>query len=131
MMNFSKAAQVAALSLAVLLAPSTFSLNSIPSAVAASTQSGTASWYGPGFNGRSTASGEIFNMHDLTAAHKTLPFGSRVKVTNLSNGKSVIVRINDRGPYVHGRVIDLSHAAASKIDLIAPGTAAVQMDILS
>src|SRR3954463_8034040 len=69
---------------------------------------GVASWYGPGFHGKKTANGERFNTHDLTAAHKTLPFGTKVRVTNEQTGKSVVVRINDRGPYAHGRVIDLS-----------------------
>lgn len=75
-------------------------------------QSGKASWYGPGFHGRRTASGEIFNTNSLTAAHKTLPFGSRVKVTSARTGRSVVVRINDRGPFVRGRIIDLSKASA-------------------
>lgn len=70
-----------------------------------------ASWYGPGFHGKRTASGEIYNMHNLTAAHKTLPFGSKVKVTNIENSKSVVVKINDRGPFKRGRVIDLSKKA--------------------
>lgn len=74
------------------------------------------SWYGPGFHGRLTANGERYNMHALTAAHKSLPFGTIVRVTNKRNGKSVDVRINDRGPYVHGRVIDLSKAAHQAID---------------
>lgn len=78
-------------------------------------QTGKASWYGPGFNGKKTASGERFDMHAYTAAHKTLPIPSYAKVTNLSNGKSVIVRINDRGPFHGNRVIDLSKGAASKI----------------
>ena len=80
-----------------------------------SLQSGKASWYGPGFHGRRTASGERFNTNDMTAAHKTLPFGTRVKVTNKKTGQSVVVRINDRGPYAHGRVIDLSKASARAI----------------
>ncbi|WP_018260672.1 septal ring lytic transglycosylase RlpA family protein [Methylobacterium sp. WSM2598] len=78
-------------------------------------QAGVASWYGPGFHGRRTANGERFDTHALTAAHRFLPFGSRVRVTNNSNGRSVVVRINDRGPYVGGRVIDLSNAAARAI----------------
>lgn len=92
--------------------------------------SGTASWYGPGFNGRRTANGERYNMHALTAAHKTLPFGTKVKVTNRRTGKSVIVRINDRGPYVRSRVIDLSRTAARDIGLIATGTAPVTLEVL-
>ncbi len=80
-------------------------------------QSGKASWYGPGFHGRRTASGERFNTHDMTAAHKTLPFGTKVKVTNKKTGQSVVVRINERGPYAHGRVIDLSKASARAIGI--------------
>jgi len=86
-------------------------------------QSGRASWYGPGFHGRRTANGETFNTNELTAAHRTLPFGTRVRVVNKSTGKSVVVRINDRGPYAHGRVIDLSRASAEAIGL--KGVAAV------
>ena len=78
-------------------------------------QQGAASWYGPGFHGRKTASGERFNSGSLTAAHRTLPFGTRVRVVNKKNGRSVVVRINDRGPYARGRVIDLSHASAKAI----------------
>jgi len=84
-------------------------------------QTGIASYYGGKFIGRPTASGEIFDATKLTAAHKTLPFGTIVKVTNLSNYKSVIVRINDRGPFVAGRIIDLSEAAAKKIAMIQAG----------
>ena len=75
-------------------------------------QAGKASWYGPGFHGRKTASGEIFNANAMTAAHRTLPFGTHVKVTSRATGRSVIVRINDRGPFVRGRIIDLSKASA-------------------
>jgi len=78
-------------------------------------QAGVASWYGPGFQGRRTANGERFNTHSLTAAHRTLPFGSRVRVTNKATGRSIVVRINDRGPFVGGRVIDLSNASARAI----------------
>ncbi len=78
-------------------------------------QQGAASWYGPGFHGRKTASGERFNAGDFTAAHRTLPFGTRVRVMNRANGRSVVVRINDRGPYAHGRVIDLSRASAKAL----------------
>jgi rare lipoprotein A len=79
--------------------------------------SGKASWYGPGFHGRRTASGEVFNANSMTAAHKTLPFGTRVKVTSRKTGRSVVVRINDRGPFVRGRVIDLSKASARMLGL--------------
>jgi len=86
---------------------------------------GRASWYGDLFHGRRTASGEIFNMHELTAAHKTLPFGTRLRVRNLANGREVAVRINDRGPHVRGRIIDLSRAAAAQVGLLHAGTATV------
>ena len=92
---------------------------------------GIASWYGSEFHGRRTASGEIYNMYDYTAAHKTLPLGTYVKVINLENGKSVIVRINDRGPFKKGRIIDLSYAAAKKIGIIEKGTARVRLEIIS
>jgi rare lipoprotein A len=91
-------------------------------------QSGGASWYGPGFQGRRTANGERFNTHALTAAHRSLPFGSRVRVTNTSNGRSVVVRINDRGPFVGGRVIDLSKASARAIGI--SGVAKVRLSRL-
>ena len=84
-------------------------------------QSGGASWYGPGFHGRKTASGERFNTHALTAAHRSLPFGSRVRVTNARTGRSVVVRINDRGPFAGGRVIDLSKAAAQAVGISGVG----------
>jgi rare lipoprotein A len=89
---------------------------------------GIASWYGPGFHGRRTANGERYNQHGLTAAHKTLPFGTRVRVTNLHNGQSVVVRINDRGPFIRGRVIDLSAGAARTIGV--SGVAPVQLEVL-
>lgn len=92
---------------------------------------GTASYYADKFHGRKTANGEIFNMHDLTAAHKTLPFGTIVRVTNLKNNKSVKLRINDRGPFVKNRIIDLSLAAAKELDMLGTGTAEVRIDILS
>jgi len=95
-----------------------------------SVQTGIASWYGADFHGRKTSNREIYDMYDLTAAHKTLPFGTKVMVTNLTNGCSVCVRINDRGPFVEGRIIDLSLAAARLIDMIGPGTAPVRLDIL-
>jgi rare lipoprotein A len=93
-------------------------------------QTGIASWYGPGFHGQATASGVIYNQYDLTAAHQTLPLGSRVVVTNLNNGKSVEVQINDRGPFAKGRIIDLSHAAAQSIELVGPGTAPVRIEVI-
>jgi rare lipoprotein A len=93
-------------------------------------ESGMASWYGGNFNGRKTANGEIYNMNEMTAAHKTLPFGTLVRVTNTRNGDTVDVRINDRGPFVGGRVIDLSRAAASDIGVTASGVAPVKLTIL-
>ncbi|KVN33256.1 septal ring lytic transglycosylase RlpA family protein [Burkholderia ubonensis] len=91
-------------------------------------QFGVASWYGEAFHGHPTASGERFNMYALTAAHRTLPLGARVKVTHVLSGRSVIVRINDRGPFVRGRVIDLSMAAAKVLDLPRLGTARVAIE---
>jgi rare lipoprotein A len=80
-------------------------------------EAGLASWYGPGFQGKRTASGERFDANALTAAHRTLPFGTRLRVRSLANGKEVVVRINDRGPFIPGRIIDLSQAAALTLDL--------------
>jgi rare lipoprotein A len=96
----------------------------------ASQNQGLASYYADKYQGRKTANGEIFDTAKLTAAHKTLPFGTRVRVTNLDNGRSVDVRINDRGPYVAGRVIDLSPAAARKLDMLRAGVVRVKLDIL-
>lgn len=93
--------------------------------------SGRASFYGRSFHGRPTASGESFDMHAMTAAHRTLPFGSMVRVTNLANGRSVVVRINDRGPFHGNRVIDVSRAAATELGLIAPGSGEVDLELLA
>jgi len=90
-------------------------------------QRGIASWYGKDFHGKKAANGEIYNMHAFTAAHKTLPFETYVKVRNLKNNREVEVRINDRGPFVRGRIIDLSFSAAKKIALVGPGTAPVEI----
>ena len=87
-----------------------------------------ASWYGPGFHGRETTSGELFNQHALTAAHRTLPLGTQAKVTDLETGQSVQVTINDRGPYVPGRHLDLSRAAAALIGLLKKGVAQVKIE---
>lgn len=92
--------------------------------------SGIASWYGPNFHGKKTSNGEIYNMHNMTAAHKTLPMNTIVKVTNLNNNKTAVVRINDRGPFVANRVIDLSKAAATQLGVIGPGTAPVAMEVI-
>lgn len=93
------------------------------------TQRGEASWYGPGFHGRKTASGERFNQHGLTAAHRKLPLGTKARVTNLDNGKTVEVKINDRGPYVRGRIIDLSKAAAERLGMKDAGTTPVRLEV--
>lgn len=101
-------------------------LDSHPGAV----QTGTASWYGPGFHGKRTSSGEIYDQFELTAAHQTLPLGTRVAVTNLQNGRAVEVRINDRGPFMKGRSIDLSYAAARTVGMLGPGTVPVRIEVL-
>lgn len=94
-------------------------------------ETGIASWYGHPYHGRPAADGEIYDMEKMTAAHRTLPFGTWVRVTNLDNDKTVDVRIIDRGPFIDGRIIDLSHAAARAIDLIGPGVAQVRVDVIS
>ena len=94
-------------------------------------QSGIASWYGPGFHGQPTSSGAIYDQHAMTAAHPTLPLGTRTRVTNLDTGKSVEVLVNDRGPFAKGRVIDLSYAAAREIGMLGPGTARVSIDVVA
>ena len=90
----------------------------------------TASWYGPGFHGRPTASGQIYDMYALTCAHKSLPFGTKLRITNTINGKSVDVVVNDRGPFVDGRDIDLSYGAARKIGLVGRGTSEVFVEYI-
>lgn len=92
--------------------------------------SGIASWYGPNFHGRLTANGEVYNMNDYTAAHRTLPFNTVLLVVNEDNDQSVRVRINDRGPYIDNRIIDLSRKAASEVDMIGSGTAPVRLYVL-
>lgn len=98
-----------------------------PTVAHAPVQRGTASWYGPQFQGRRTASGERYDMHGYTAAHPTLPFGTRVEVRNVQNGRSVVVRVNDRGPFSRKRIIDLSYSAAKDIGAVVPGTAVVEL----
>jgi rare lipoprotein A len=90
-------------------------------------QRGQASWYGPGFHGRRTASGERFNSYDMTAAHRSLPFGTRLRVVNETNGRSVVVRVNDRGPFAHRRIIDLAKGPAQQLGLTSAGTAYVSL----
>jgi len=94
-------------------------------------EKGIASWYGKKFHGRLTSSREVYNMYKLTAAHKSLPIPCYAKVTNLSNNKSIIVRINDRGPFKKGRIIDLSYAAAKKLDIVLKGTAKVHVEAIN
>ncbi len=96
----------------------------------AQVQEGVASWYGPGFHGNPTSSGVIYDMYQMTAAHPTLPLGTKVQVTNLQNHRTVEVTINDRGPFVKERVIDLSYAAAKVLDMVGPGTARVRVEIV-
>ncbi|WP_019277806.1 septal ring lytic transglycosylase RlpA family protein [Vibrio coralliilyticus] len=95
------------------------------------TQEGLASWYGKKFHGHLTSNGEVYDMYSMTAAHKTLPIPSYVKVTNQDNGKTAIVRVNDRGPFHEGRIIDLSFAAATKLDVVRTGTANVSIEVIS
>jgi rare lipoprotein A len=93
-------------------------------------QTGKASWYGHAHDGKKTASGERFDMAELTAAHRTLPLGTRVRVTNVANGRSVVVRINDRGPFVDGRIVDLSRAAARALGALGEGLFDVRLEVL-
>ena len=111
---------------ALLLVSACSSQHTRPEAIS----SGKASWYGAQHHGKKTASGERFNQHALTAAHRNLACGTRVKVTNRLNNKSVTVRINDRGPYSKGRIIDISRAAAEKIDMLQRGVIPVQIQVL-
>jgi rare lipoprotein A len=95
-----------------------------------SVSQGQASWYGPGFFGNRTANGEVFRPGTLTAAHRTLPFGTKVRVTNMRNGRTAVVRINDRGPFHGNRVIDLAHGAAHQLGLVSSGVASVKLEVL-
>jgi rare lipoprotein A (peptidoglycan hydrolase) len=110
--------------------PPTFRAETLPRSVPTAVQIGMASWYGSWHHGRQTASGKIFNMYALTAAHRTLPLGSRVVVTDLVTGHAVEVTINDRGPYVKGRMIDLSYAAARKLTAIERGVIPVELRVV-
>lgn len=105
--------------------------SSAAKALARYTEVGYASWYGDPYHGRRAANGEVYDKYKLTAAHLTLPFGTQLKVTDLENNRSVNVRINDRGPFVKGRILDLSLAAARQIQMVGPGTALVRLEILS
>ncbi|HEX9445800.1 MAG TPA: septal ring lytic transglycosylase RlpA family protein [Candidatus Binatia bacterium] len=93
-------------------------------------QTGIASWYGPGFHGKISASGAVYDQHELSAAHQTLPLGTRIMVTNLNNGKSAVVTVRDRGPFAKGRIVDLSYAAAQSLGMIGSGTAPVRLEVL-
>ncbi len=115
---------------AVVLCAAACSVQRPPPPVVGGRQEGVASWYGPGFHGKQTANGEIYDQYEMTAAHPSLPLGSRAMVTNLANGRAVEVRVNDRGPFVGGRVIDLSYAAAHAIGMVGPGTADVRIEVL-
>jgi len=123
----SSASGLAALVAALLAASACATL---PRSAGKAEEVGIASWYGGEFQGRPTASGEVFETNDMTAAHRTLPFGTHVMVTNLQNDRSVVVRINDRGPFVRGRIIDLSYAAARVLGIVGPGTARVCLETL-
>jgi rare lipoprotein A len=118
---------------APLVAPGAVDVTSLPPVAEPEAEdigAGLASWYGPGLSGHATASGERFDPGELTAAHRSLPFGSKVRVTNPRNGRSVVVRINDRGPYTGGRVIDLSEAAARQLGITGSGEAKVTLALL-
>lgn len=106
-------------------------LAQVPAPKIGDTETGMASWYGHPYHGRQAADGEIYDMEKLTAAHRTLPFNTWVRVQNQSNGKTVDVRVIDRGPFVDGRIIDLSHAAAQQIELIGPGVATVKLEVIA
>tara|TARA_R110002126_G_scaffold288548_1_gene442386 strand:+ start:11502 stop:12197 length:696 start_codon:yes stop_codon:yes gene_type:complete len=108
-------------------APAKTNTSNLPTKKGKLIETGVASWYGPNFNGRLTANGETFDMNGISAAHRTLPFNTEVIVENLDNGKSIRVRINDRGPYAKDRIIDLSKGAAQAVDMIGPGTANVRV----
>jgi rare lipoprotein A len=102
----------------------------MPSEASAFSQSGMGSYYGPKFHGKKTASGEKFNQNAMTAAHKTLPFGTRLKVTNMSNKRSVVVRVNDRGPFIRGRIVDVSTIAARQLGIVGRGVGRVRIQKL-
>jgi rare lipoprotein A len=112
------------------LPPSRVKLPPLPPSEGRVGQTGIASWYGPGFHGKATASGAIYDQNDLTAAHQTLPLGTRVIVTNLETGSSTEVTINDRGPFAKGRIIDLSFAAGKALGMIGPGTIPVHVEVI-
>jgi rare lipoprotein A len=127
----SAAVPAVVMALAALLAASpTGQGPQFPDTVPEWVQQGRVSWYGPGFHGRRTANGEVFDTHELTMAHRSLPMGTNVRVTNLENGRSVVLRVNDRGPYVRGRVADLSHAAAERLGFVDEGVVPARIELL-
>ena len=127
----SVATSAAVIALAGLLAASPTGRGpQFPDTVPEWVQQGRVSWYGPGFHGRRTANGEVFDTHELTMAHRSLPMGTSVRVTNLDNGRSVVLRVNDRGPYVRGRVADLSHAAAERLGFVDEGVVPARIELL-
>ncbi len=128
--KFSIALTAAALAGAVTFGDSSEGKTAVAMLKSTKVESGVASYYGVPYHGRQTASGEVFNMNELTAAHPTLKFGTKVKVTHLVNNRSVTVRINDRGPFVKGRVIDLSKAAAEELQMIRAGLAEVKIEVV-
>jgi rare lipoprotein A len=101
-----------------------------PDAVPLATETGMSSWYGAPYHNRRSSNGEVYNMHAMTAAHRTLPLGSIVRVTNLKTGSMAVVRITDRGPFVDGRILDVSYAAAKRLDIYQPGTAKVKVEVM-
>ena len=105
-------------------------LCSIATCMSAQVYNGKASYYGPGFHGRKCANGDIYDMYKMTCAHKTLPFGTRLKITNKNNGKSAIVEVTDRGPYAKGRIVDLSKASSMELDMVAAGVVNVTVEVL-
>lgn len=128
-MTSRRASLIAALILCLGATAATADFGAQHGADAGYHQVGLASWYGPGFHGRRTASGQRFDQNGLTAAHRKLPLGSEVRVTNLENGRSIVVEINDRGPHVRSRVIDLSKGAARKLGMVEEGIARVRIEI--
>ena len=119
-----------AAALAAVLALTVTACSRLPRPARGGVETGVASWYGQEFHGRPTSSREVYDMNDMTAAHRSLPFGTYLMVTNLDNDRSAVVRVNDRGPFVRGRVIDLSYAAARVLGIVGPGTARVRLETL-
>src|SRR5262245_42666442 len=128
-MRFTSRTPALALAAALVVAGSLGCATTGPLAGGRAEEVGIASFYGRAHDGRRTASGEVFDMNQMTAAHRTLPFGTRVRVTNLANGRETVVRINDRGPFRRGRIIDLSYAAARKLGFVGRGLAKVRVEV--